>query len=140
MLPTHWRGEKSTQDPKGDRLPQGPSLGSLPPSEGPRPPCREYTDTPVQEASWAAVPRPRTALAVKNARPALLVAILHRKPACWGGWLGAGRGGPRMESYHQTSFSPPPPTAEPELGPGKRRGKCSSLQCGATRQWPPARL
>lgn len=62
--------------------------------------------------------------------------------AGWGGGRyvcgGGGGEGQRVESYHQTSFSPPPPTAEPELGPCKKRGKYSSLLCGAPQQWPPA--
>ena len=76
-------------------------------------------------------PRPRIALAVENTRPVLLVAVPQCKPAC-SGW-GVLQ---RMKSYHQTSFSPPPPTAEPELGPGKNRTKCSSLQRGGLSSGP----
>ena len=41
-----------------------------------------------------------------------------------------------MESYHQTGFSPPLPTAKPELGPGKKSGKGSSPQRGGLSSGP----
>lgn len=127
---------KVPESPKETDFPGAPPLGSLsppPPLPSALSPCRENTDTAQQPSS-----RPRIALAVKNTRPGILVAAPQCGPACRVG-EGVCVGGERwVESYHQTSFTPPPPTAEPELGPCTKRGKYRSLQCGATQQWPPA--
>lgn len=55
------------------------------------------------------------------------------------GQLVGGQGvGAEDEEFPHTSFSPPPPTAKPELGRCTRQREHSWLQPGAAQQWPPA--